>query len=182
MAAAAAEAGLEVQPHPLMVLSRHAGGTGSALPAGVAVRAVAPEDPELDRVWAVPAVAFGHPGTADRRSRPGRARQDRRRSRRRHDRDAAGTAAVRAFGAGRGVRTGRAARGRKLPGRRRGGGDHRRGRAAVLAPPGPWRRHHRAAGPGRAGPRGATPSSCPPATTRWPASTPGSASARSAPP
>ena len=32
--------------------------------AGVTVRAVTPEDPELDRIWAVPAVAFGHPGTA----------------------------------------------------------------------------------------------------------------------
>jgi len=62
MAAAAAAAGLEVREHPLMVLA------GSAhlpsLPAGVTVRIVAPEDAELDRIWAVPAVAFGHPGTA----------------------------------------------------------------------------------------------------------------------
>ena len=67
MAAAAAEAGLEVQPHPLMMLSaapRPAVPAASALPAGVTVRAVTPEDPELDRIWAVPAVAFGHPGTA----------------------------------------------------------------------------------------------------------------------
>ncbi len=63
MAAAAAEAGLEVQTHPLMVLSARPAAP-AAFPAGVAVRAVAPEDPELDRVWAVPAVAFGHPGTA----------------------------------------------------------------------------------------------------------------------
>jgi ribosomal protein S18 acetylase RimI-like enzyme len=62
MAVAAAEAGLEVQPHPLMMLS--AAPAVSALPAGVTVRAVRPEDPELDRIWAVPAVAFGHPGTA----------------------------------------------------------------------------------------------------------------------
>ena len=62
MAAAAAEAGLEVQTHPLMVLSARP--AAPALPAGIAVRAVAPEDPELDRIWAVPAVAFGHPGTA----------------------------------------------------------------------------------------------------------------------
>src|SRR5208282_4674006 len=34
------------------------------LPPGVTVRAIAPEDAELDRIWAVPAVAFGHPGTA----------------------------------------------------------------------------------------------------------------------
>jgi ribosomal protein S18 acetylase RimI-like enzyme len=62
MAAAAAEAGLEVRAHPLMVL------TGPvrvpALPPGVTVRIIAPEDAELDRIWAVPAVAFGHPGTA----------------------------------------------------------------------------------------------------------------------
>ena len=68
MAAAAAEAGLVVQTHPLMVLSARpsapAVSAASALPAGVTVRAVTPEDPELDRVWAVPAVAFGHPGTA----------------------------------------------------------------------------------------------------------------------
>jgi ribosomal protein S18 acetylase RimI-like enzyme len=35
-----------------------------ALPSGVTVRVIAPEDAELDRIWAVPAVAFGHPGTA----------------------------------------------------------------------------------------------------------------------
>ena len=68
MAAAASEAGLDVQTHPLMVQSAPppawppAG--QSALPPGVTVRAVPPEDAELDRVWAVPAVAFGHPGTA----------------------------------------------------------------------------------------------------------------------
>jgi ribosomal protein S18 acetylase RimI-like enzyme len=62
MAAAAAEAGLEVVAHPLMVL---AGSTRvPSLPPGIAVRIVAPEDPELDRIWAVPAVAFGHPGTS----------------------------------------------------------------------------------------------------------------------
>jgi len=62
MAAAAAEAGLEVQRHPLMVLSPPP--QAPALPPGIIVRAVAPEDPELDRIWAVPTVAFGHPGTA----------------------------------------------------------------------------------------------------------------------
>jgi ribosomal protein S18 acetylase RimI-like enzyme len=62
MAAAAAEAGLEVQTHPLMVLAGPA--RMPPLPADVAVRIVAPEDAELDRIWAVPAVAFGHPGTA----------------------------------------------------------------------------------------------------------------------
>jgi ribosomal protein S18 acetylase RimI-like enzyme len=65
MAAAAAEAGLDVHAHPLMVLSAlSAAPAAPALPAGVTVRVVAPEDPELDRIWAVPAVAFGHPGTA----------------------------------------------------------------------------------------------------------------------
>jgi ribosomal protein S18 acetylase RimI-like enzyme len=63
MAAAAADAGLEVRRHPLMVLSEPAPVT-PALPPGVAVRVVAPSDPELDRIWAVPAVAFGQPGTA----------------------------------------------------------------------------------------------------------------------
>ena len=62
MAAAAAEAALEVQPHPLMVLSSLP--EAPALPPGITVRVIAPEDAELDRIWAVPAVAFGHPGTA----------------------------------------------------------------------------------------------------------------------
>ncbi|HLI36218.1 MAG TPA: GNAT family N-acetyltransferase, partial [Streptosporangiaceae bacterium] len=31
---------------------------------GSTVRLVSPDDPELDRIWAVPAVAFRHPGTA----------------------------------------------------------------------------------------------------------------------
>ena len=61
MAAAAAAAGLEVQTHPLMVLSSPP--EAPVLPPGITVRVVAPEDPELDRIWAVPAVAFGHPGT-----------------------------------------------------------------------------------------------------------------------
>jgi len=62
MAAAATEAGLDVQTHPLMVLAEPPG--ASVLPPDVTVRVVAPEDTELDRIWAVPAVAFGHPGTA----------------------------------------------------------------------------------------------------------------------
>jgi ribosomal protein S18 acetylase RimI-like enzyme len=62
MAAAATESGLEVQNHPLMVLS--APPKAPVLPPGVTVRAIVPEDAELDRIWAVPAVAFGHPGTA----------------------------------------------------------------------------------------------------------------------
>ena len=61
MAAAAAEAGLEVRAHPLMVLAEPA--QVPPLPTGITVRIVAPEDTELDRIWAVPAVAFSHPGT-----------------------------------------------------------------------------------------------------------------------
>jgi ribosomal protein S18 acetylase RimI-like enzyme len=62
MAAAAAEAGLEVWAHPLMVLAGPA--QIPPPPPGVTVRIVAPEDTELDRVWAVPTVAFSHPGTS----------------------------------------------------------------------------------------------------------------------
>jgi ribosomal protein S18 acetylase RimI-like enzyme len=61
MSAAAADAGLEVQPHPLMVLAGPP--QVPPVPAGISVRVVAPWDPELDRIWAVPTVAFGHPGT-----------------------------------------------------------------------------------------------------------------------
>jgi len=63
MAAAAAEAGLEVQRHPLMMLARPASSL-PPVPPGITVRVVAPEDQELDRIWAVPTVAFGHPGIA----------------------------------------------------------------------------------------------------------------------
>jgi ribosomal protein S18 acetylase RimI-like enzyme len=62
MAAAAAEAGLEVHRHPLMVLATSA--PAPPLPPGITARIVAAEDPELERIWAVPAVAFSHPGTA----------------------------------------------------------------------------------------------------------------------
>jgi hypothetical protein len=65
MAAAATDAGLEVQRHPLMVLPSRAQASRPSLPPGMTVRVVAPEDAELDRIWAVPAVAFGHPGTAE---------------------------------------------------------------------------------------------------------------------
>jgi ribosomal protein S18 acetylase RimI-like enzyme len=76
MALAAAAAGLEVQPHPLLVLDLGEGSQPAQIPTlpplltlppvppGITVRVVAPEDQELDRIWAVPAVAFGHPGTA----------------------------------------------------------------------------------------------------------------------
>ncbi len=62
MAAAAAAAGLDVVPHPLLLLASP--GPVPPLPPGITVRIVAPEEQELDRIWAVPAVAFGHLGTA----------------------------------------------------------------------------------------------------------------------
>jgi len=68
MAAAATEAGLEVQTHPFMVLSVPP--EAPVLPPGITVRVVAPEDPELDRIWAVPSVAFGNPGTASGEAGP----------------------------------------------------------------------------------------------------------------
>ena len=62
MTAAAPDAGLAVRAHPLMVL-------GTLIPVtvtepGISVRVVSPDEPDLERIWAVPAVAFGHPGTA----------------------------------------------------------------------------------------------------------------------
>jgi ribosomal protein S18 acetylase RimI-like enzyme len=62
MAAAASGAGLDVHRHPLMVL-----GTLVPPPAPlprITVRVLAPDDPEVILAWAVPGVAFGHPGTA----------------------------------------------------------------------------------------------------------------------
>lgn len=62
MAAAAADAGLEVRAHPLLVLGQLR--QPPSVPPTVTIRLVSPGDPELELVWAVPAVAFGHPGTA----------------------------------------------------------------------------------------------------------------------
>jgi ribosomal protein S18 acetylase RimI-like enzyme len=62
MREAAAEAGLRVRAHPLLVLGALA--ANPAVPPRNAVRVVTPDDPELNLVWAVPGVAFGHPGTA----------------------------------------------------------------------------------------------------------------------
>jgi ribosomal protein S18 acetylase RimI-like enzyme len=62
MAAAAADAGLRVHAHPLLVLGALT--PAPPVPPRNSVRVVAPDDPELDLVWAVPGVAFGHPGTA----------------------------------------------------------------------------------------------------------------------
>lgn len=61
MTPAARQAGLEVREHPLMVLTRLV--PPPPLPRGFTVRVLAPRDPEVIRAWAVPGVAFGHPGT-----------------------------------------------------------------------------------------------------------------------
>ncbi len=61
MAAAAGAAGLVVHAHPLLVLGNLA--ASPAVPPRISIRVVTPGDPELDLVWAVPGVAFGHPGT-----------------------------------------------------------------------------------------------------------------------
>jgi len=61
MTAAAPGAGLAVRAHPLMVLGRL--NPATVADPGVTVRIVSPDEPDLDRVWAVPAVAFGYPGT-----------------------------------------------------------------------------------------------------------------------
>ena len=62
MTAAAPAAGLAARAHPLMVLSALT--PAAVTEPGITVRIVSPGEPELDRIWAVPAVAFGHPGTA----------------------------------------------------------------------------------------------------------------------
>jgi ribosomal protein S18 acetylase RimI-like enzyme len=62
MAAAAIVAGLKVHAHPLLALDALA--PAPAVPEGIDVRIVSPEDPDLILAWAVPGVAFSHPGTA----------------------------------------------------------------------------------------------------------------------
>jgi ribosomal protein S18 acetylase RimI-like enzyme len=62
MAAAAAQAGLRVHAHPLLVLDGLA--PPAALPPRVSAGVLQPDDPEVVLAWSVPAVAFAHPGTA----------------------------------------------------------------------------------------------------------------------
>jgi ribosomal protein S18 acetylase RimI-like enzyme len=62
MAAAAASAGLRVHAHPLLVLGELA--PPPALPPRVSAGVLDADDPDVVPAWAVPAVAFGHPGTA----------------------------------------------------------------------------------------------------------------------
>jgi ribosomal protein S18 acetylase RimI-like enzyme len=61
MAAAAAAAGLRVHRHPLLVLETLV--PPPPPPPGTAVRVMDPDDPELVQAWAVPGVAFAHPGS-----------------------------------------------------------------------------------------------------------------------
>jgi ribosomal protein S18 acetylase RimI-like enzyme len=62
MESAATEAGLDVHAHPLLALGELAG--APRVPELIDVRIVSPEDPDLILAWAVPGVAFAHPGTA----------------------------------------------------------------------------------------------------------------------
>ena len=62
MAAAAAAAGLVVHAHPLLVLGELA--PPPDLPPRVRAGVLGADDPDVVPAWAVPAVAFGHPGTA----------------------------------------------------------------------------------------------------------------------
>ena len=61
MAAAAADAGLEVHRHPLLMLGEL--GPAPRVPPRVTVHLVTPDDADLVLAWAVPGVAFGYPGT-----------------------------------------------------------------------------------------------------------------------
>jgi ribosomal protein S18 acetylase RimI-like enzyme len=61
MASAAAEAGLRVHKHPMLVLETLV--APPPLPPTTSVRIMEPDDPELLQAWAVPGVAFAHPGS-----------------------------------------------------------------------------------------------------------------------
>ena len=62
MESAATAAGLAVHAHPLLALGSLA--PAPRVPELIDARIVSPEDPDLILAWAVPGVAFGHPGTA----------------------------------------------------------------------------------------------------------------------
>jgi len=62
MAAAAAEAGLRVHAHPLLVLGELA--AAPPLPPRVWAGVMNADHPDAVLAWSVPAVAFAHPGTA----------------------------------------------------------------------------------------------------------------------
>ena len=87
MAAAAVKAGLRVHRHPMLVLGTLA--PRPPVPASTSVRVVGPDDPELLQAWAVPGVAFSHPGSEI--GRAGAAERDKRAA----DHDPASIEAVR---------------------------------------------------------------------------------------
>jgi ribosomal protein S18 acetylase RimI-like enzyme len=60
LAVVGASAGLVVRTHPLLTLSSL---VQPPAPPRATIRIVPPEDPDLIMAWAVPAVAFGYPGT-----------------------------------------------------------------------------------------------------------------------
>lgn len=62
LAEAAADAGLEVAAHPLLVLAELR--PPVSLPEGVTVRVISPDEPDLARIVAAPEVAFAHAGTS----------------------------------------------------------------------------------------------------------------------
>jgi ribosomal protein S18 acetylase RimI-like enzyme len=62
LASAAAATGLAVHAHPLLALGALA--PAPVVPELIDVRIVGPEDLDLILAWAVPGVAFSHPGTA----------------------------------------------------------------------------------------------------------------------
>jgi len=68
MAAAATEAGLRVHRHPMLVLGPLA--PPPPLPPETSVRIVDADDQELVLAWAVPGVAFAHPGSEIGRAGP----------------------------------------------------------------------------------------------------------------
>jgi ribosomal protein S18 acetylase RimI-like enzyme len=61
MAAAAAEAGLQVHAHPLLVLEELS--APPVLPPRITADVLAADDPDVVLAWSVPGVAFAHPGT-----------------------------------------------------------------------------------------------------------------------
>jgi len=165
--------------HPLMVLSSPP--RAPTLPLGITVRVVAPEDTELDRIWAVPAVAFGHPGTATGEAGP--AERDKIAA----DHDGGTIAMLRER-----VRSGHSVLAAAFgPDGPLGAEAARRSTASRKSPA--WACCHPPAAGASARPspallardaldRGVETVFLSPATTRWPASMPGSASARSASP
>ena len=74
MTAAAPDGGLAARAHPLMMLGTLAPARGTE--PDITVRLVSPSDPDLDRIWAVPAVlrASRDGGGAGRDDRPGQDR------------------------------------------------------------------------------------------------------------